>query len=89
MVVEDYYIFGVQNSKTLLLPEHFTNIPTIFTDYSPASGGILKAPPANPPNYIFFLFLDIPQSYITVDFIFYAPNVANLGFLRIVPTIAL
>ena len=26
---------------------------------------------------------------ITVDLIFYAPNVANLGFLRIVPTIAL
>ena len=26
---------------------------------------------------------------ISVDLIFYAPNVANLGFLRIVPTIAL
>ena len=37
----------------------------------------------------FFLFLDKPRSYITVDLIFYAPNVANLSFLRIVPTIAL
>ena len=38
---------------------------------------------------VFFLLLDKPRSYITVNLIFYAPNVANLGFLRIVPTIAL
>ena len=28
------------------------------------------------------LFLDKPWSYITVDLIFNAPNVADLGFLR-------
>ena len=37
----------------------------------------------------FLLFLDKPGSYTTVDLIFYAPNVANLIFLMIVPTIAL
>ena len=40
-------------------------------------------------NVLFFLLLDKPRFYITVDLIFYAPNVANLGSLRIVPTIAL
>ena len=39
------------------------------------------------PEWAFFLLLDKPRSYITVDLIFYAPNVANLGFLRIVATI--
>ena len=38
---------------------------------------------------IFLLFLDRPRSYITVNLIFYAPNVANLGFLKVVLTIAL
>ena len=37
----------------------------------------------------FFIFLDKTRSYITVDLILYAPNVANFGFLRIVLTIAL
>ena len=37
----------------------------------------------------FLLFLNKPRSFITVDLIFYAPNVANLGFLMIVLTIAL
>ena len=32
----------------------------------------------------FSLLLDKPRSYITIDLIFYAPNVANLGFWRIV-----
>ena len=40
-------------------------------------------------NILFLLLLDKPRSFITVDFIFYAPNAANLGFLRIVQTIAL
>ena len=31
-------------------------------------------------NVLFFLLLDKPLSYITVDLIFYAPNLANLGF---------
>ena len=31
-------------------------------------------------NVLFFLLLDKPWSYITVDLIFYAPNVANHGF---------
>ena len=35
------------------------------------------------------VFLDKPRSYITFDLIFYAPNVANLRFLMIVPLIAL
>ena len=42
-----------------------------------------------PINVKSFLFLDKPRSYITADLIFYAPNVANLVFLRIVLTIAL
>ena len=63
---------------------------------------ILNAPPVNPRVYIcqyyiidpkeglnFFLFLDKPRSYITVNLIFYTPNNANLGFWKIVPTIAL
>ena len=29
---------------------------------------------------LFFLLLDKPRSYITVDLIFYAPNVTNLFF---------
>ena len=35
------------------------------------------------------LFLEKPWSYLTVDLILYAPNVANRGFWRMVPTIAL
>ena len=44
---------------------------------------ILKAPPANPGVYIYWYY------NITVDLIFYAPNVANLGFWGTVLTIAL
>ena len=37
----------------------------------------------------FFLFLDKPRSYITVNLIFYAPDVANLRFWSLVLTISL
>ena len=48
---------------------------------------ILKAPPANPRAYV---LNDILTNLwpVSVDLIFYAPKEANLGFLKIVPTIA-
>ena len=49
----------------------------ILTNLSPISVHVL-----------FFIILDKTRSYITVDLIFYAPNVANLRFWGIVPTIA-
>ena len=62
-------------------PIPWSNILTIgLTPYSNRERGILKAPPANPRTYLFFLLLDKPRSYITIDLIFYAPNVENLSF---------
>ena len=57
---------------------NFNENISFWTNLVPRSSGLLV--------FLFFKTILVPTS---VSLIFYAPNVANLGFWRIVPTIAL
>ena len=68
-------IFG----KTLVLYPYWLTFLYFLTNLGPISVN----------NVLFFPILDKPRSYITAILFFTPPNVANLGFWNIVPTIAL